>query len=110
MWGSGPDERLRRQESGAANQWHTVGDRELGADRIHQPVHPTEDVEDYSPDGTTRRQSGTWGEQDVGGFDEDEARANYETLRRELTELGRVRSKDTQKAKLHRTVSGASRR
>ena len=111
MWGTGPDERLRRQESSApANQWHTVGDREPDADRIHPPVHPTEDVEEASSEDVTRRQSGTWGERDVGQFDEEDARENFANLRKELTELERVRSKDTQGAKLHRTQSGTSRR
>ncbi|KAK3639848.1 ATP-binding cassette transporter snq2 [Elasticomyces elasticus] len=110
MWGSAPDERLRRQQSSAPeNQWHTVGDRERDADRIHTPAHPTEAVEESSA-AISRHPSGTWGETDVGGFDEIDARENFESLRKELTELGRVRSKDTQGSRLNRTASATSRR
>ncbi len=110
MWGSGPDERLRRQpSSGPANQWHTVGDGEQGNDRRY-PTHPTEAVEGETPENISRYQSGTWGERDAGGFDELYARENFETLRKDLTELGRVRSKDAQTLKLQRTISATSRR
>ncbi|KAK0948558.1 ATP-binding cassette transporter snq2 [Friedmanniomyces endolithicus] len=110
MWGSGPDERLRRQpSSGPANQWHTVGDGEQGNDRRYT-THPTEDVEEETSENVSRYQSGTWGERDAGGFDELYARENFDTLRKELTELGRVRSKDAQTLKLQRTISATSRR
>lgn len=115
MWGTGPDDRLRRSASNApANQWHTVGDRQPDSDRMHQPTtsHPTEEIEQRTPEEVenARAQDGTWGERDVGGFDEAEARDNYEELRRQLTDLGRTRSKDTQGSRLKRTVSGRTRK
>ncbi|EMD00495.1 hypothetical protein BAUCODRAFT_28848 [Baudoinia panamericana UAMH 10762] len=111
MWGSNVDEnRLRRNPSTQpSNQWHTVGDRAPDAERQHAPHHPTEEVEE-GPFDTTRNQSGTWGERDVGGFDETEARENFQELRRHLTELARTRSKESQTPGLKRSVSGASRR
>ncbi|KAK5115244.1 hypothetical protein LTR62_001444 [Meristemomyces frigidus] len=104
MWGSNIDEsRLRNANSAPANQWHTVGDAQPDADRRHHIGHPTEAVEGDE----TRRNSGTWGEHDVGQFDEVEAREDYEALRKNLEDLGRQRSRDS---KLHRTQSGVSRK
>ena len=61
------DERkLARTDSNVpANQLHR-GDTHGDAGRLHEPAHPTEEVED---DITKRRaESGTWGEADVGGL------------------------------------------
>ncbi|KAK5126110.1 hypothetical protein LTR85_011465 [Meristemomyces frigidus] len=110
MWASSVDEnRLRRNDSSAPqNQWHTVGDRQPDADRIHRP-HGTEEVEEGS-EGSGREVEGTWGERDVGGFDEVEAMENYETLRRDLTELEKTRSKESHAPSLRRTQSRKSKR
>lgn len=105
MWGSGVDDRLRRTESNRpANAWHS-GDPQRDAGRLHEPDNPTEEVED----GIQRSESGTWGEQDVGHFDETNALEAAQALRRDLTQLERTRSKDTQ-ASLRRTVSTRSRK
>lgn len=96
MWASGVDEnRLRRADSSApsTNQWHTVGDRQPDAERLHSPTHPNEEVEGGS-DRSSR--SGTWGERDVGGFNEEEAMQNYEALRKNLTQLEKTRSRESQ--------------
>ncbi|KXT14830.1 hypothetical protein AC579_4072 [Pseudocercospora musae] len=108
MWGSTVNERrLARSDSNApANQWHTVGHGQLDADRMHPPLHPTEEVEESSQ---FRGNSGTWGETDVGGFDPDQARLDYENLRKDLTTLERTRSKDTQHS-LRLTTTRTSQR
>ena len=105
MWAATVDQdRLQRVNSAQQqNQWHR-GDRQPDAERLHLP-HPTEETEEVGRD--TRVQSGTWGELDVGGFDQLEAAEQLEALRRNLTELERTRSRDTQ-ASLKRTVSGRS--
>ena len=105
MWASSVDgERLQRANTNQyQNQWHR-GDPQPNAGGIHEP-HPTEEVEDT--DFEARHRSGTWGERDVGGFDEQEAAAQFEALRRNLTGLSRSRSKDTQLS-LKRTMSGRS--
>ncbi|KAK3670301.1 ATP-binding cassette transporter snq2 [Recurvomyces mirabilis] len=108
MWGSNIDEsRLRNQNNAPHNQWHTTGDAEAGADRQHHIHHPTEAVEGDSPTDITRETSGTWGERDVGGFDEDEARENFDALRKNLTDLNRQRSHES---RLQRTTSATSRK
>lgn len=111
MWGSSVDEgRMRRTQStaGPVNQWHTVGDPDPNAGRLHEP-HPTEEVEDRS-DHSARNAEGTWGERDVGGFDEYGARENYETLRRDLSQLEKTRSRDSQATSLKRSASGKSKK
>jgi len=109
MWASGIDEnRLRRADSSApgipTNQWHTVGDCETGADGLH-PTHPTEEVEEGS-DRNSRAEQGTWGERDGGSVNEEDAIKNYEALRRDLTQLEKTRSRESQSPSLMRTVSG----
>ena len=104
MWAAQLDrDRLQRVDTNRqpANQWHR-GDPESNADRLHEP-HSTEDVEDIHAANV----SGTWGELDVGGFDQARAAEEIEALRRNLTELGRTRSKDTQLS-LNRTISNRS--
>jgi ATP-binding cassette, subfamily G (WHITE), member 2, SNQ2 len=116
MWGSHVDrDQLRRHESSApggapVNQWHTVGDPQPDADRLHPPTttHPTEDVEET--DSSEQDVSGTWGERDVGHFDPGDAMENYEELRKNLTDMERTRSRDTQASRLKRTMSGRSRK
>ena len=106
MWASTVDsERLQRANSRPGqNQWHRDGPHP-DADRIHELTHPTEEVEDSDLDD--RYTSGTWGERDVGRFDQQEAAEQLEALRRNLTELSRTRSKDTENS-LRRTISGRS--
>lgn len=72
MWGHSIDERkLNRGEKNEANQWHR-GDVQPDAGRLHT-THPTEEVEnDESPE-----REGTWGERDVGGFNEGEAMEQF---------------------------------
>src|ERR1700760_942069 len=97
MWAASVDqERLQRVTS--QNQWHRDDE---GAGGIHAP-HPTEEVEDIED----KHRSGTWGERDVGGFDEEEAAAQFEALRRNLTQLSQVRSRDSNS--LRRTISRGS--
>lgn len=105
MWGSSVDERKLNLASDNAptNQWHR-GDGQVDAGRMHQPVHPTEEVES-SPEDTQR--AGTWGEADVGGFDPEGAMEDYQQLRNHLTHLSKTRSKDTQTS-LKRTATNAS--
>ena len=69
-----------------------------------------------SSEGSPER-DGTWGERDVGGpVSLQEARADYEEMRRELTELNLQRTKSRrstqtgERAGLWKTVSGASAR
>nr|POE53616.1 brefeldin a resistance protein [Quercus suber] len=95
MWGTSLDEnRLRQPDSshGPTNQWHR-GDPQPNSERLHEP-HPTEEVEDQSPDRDG--EEGTWGERDVGGFTATGALEDYESLRRNLSQLSRSRSKDTE--------------
>lgn len=111
MWASGVDEnRLRRNDSNTPqNQWHTVGDHQPNAERLHDPHHPTEEVEEGS-EGSGRQVEGTWGERDVGGVDEHEAMQDYEALRQNLTSLEKTRSKESQSPSLKRTQSKKSRK
>jgi len=118
MWGTHVDgDRLRRVDSNTpgavpTNQWHTVGDAQADADRLHPPTttHPTEEVED--PDSPEASVAGTWGENDVGRFDPAAAMEDYEALRRNLTEIERTRSRESQasRVKKTRTLSMRSRR
>ncbi|KAK3711294.1 ATP-binding cassette transporter snq2 [Vermiconidia calcicola] len=89
----------RLQRSNTDNQWHR-GDRQPDADRIHEP----RSTEEREEDGDN---AGTWGERDVGGFNEREAAEQFEALRRNLTQLSRTRTKDTQPP-LKRTLSNRS--
>ncbi|PIA89663.1 Brefeldin A resistance protein [Cercospora beticola] len=90
MWGSSVDERKLNNSSQSANQWHR-GDQHTSAGRMHEPLHPTEEVEE------SRGQDGTWGETDVGGWTTEGAMQDFEALRRNLTAVSRTRSKDTHK-------------
>lgn len=48
------------------------------------------------PDGsTTGNEDGTWGERDVGGLDENEAREELEVLRHNLSQLHKTRTQET---------------
>ena len=103
MWGHGVDERkLTRTDTGnlpAQNAWHR-GDAHDDADRMHPPHEPAESEESLD-------KSGTWGEKDVGGINEEGAKKDFEDMRTNLTNLERTRTQDTQRS-LKRTASGAS--
>jgi len=115
MWGSNVDgDRLRRLESSTpgtlpTNQWHTTGDPDPDAQRMHSPAYPTEEVDDDDSDESRNARDGTWGERDVGMPSPSEAMQDYEALRKDLTDLDRTKSKDTQMS-LKRTVSARSRK
>lgn len=69
MWGHSVDERKLNRDS-RGNTLHR-SDAEPGADRQHGD-HPTEEVE-----GAEESSIGTWGERDVGGFNEAQAKEQY---------------------------------
>ncbi|KAM0718631.1 hypothetical protein Q7P37_005702 [Cladosporium fusiforme] len=103
MWGSGVDERkLTRTDTGSLppqNAWHS-GDAHEDASRLHPPHEPAESQESID-------RSGTWGEKDVGGINEQDAMKDFQNLRSDLTNLERSRTQETQRS-LKRTASGAS--
>ena len=105
MWANSVNqERLRRTNTDTTqSQWHRPG---VPPDERSQ-LHPTEEVE--SPDDY---RSGTWGEHDVGGFNHEEAASELEALRRDLSQLSKTRSKDTQPSslRLRRTTTNRSAR
>lgn len=106
MWGSSVDERkLGRSETDHSqlNEWHR-GDQDPNAGRLNAP-HEPEEVEEPLDDARV----GTWGEKDVGRFSEEGALRDFEALRKNLSELERSRSKDTQ-GSLTRTVSRGSKK
>lgn len=89
MWGNDVDEtQLHRTRSGRApNNLHDPN----ASDRTTTTQHPTEEVEtDFD-----RSRDGTWGEQDAGGFSEQQARQDYEALNQSLLRLERTRSGDS---------------
>ncbi|KAF4554359.1 ABC-2 type transporter-like protein 2 [Elsinoe fawcettii] len=86
MWQNGVDEsRLNRTQSGL-NQWHNVQAPLPEGNPLHEQ-HTPEEAEE-SPD-----RSGTWGERDAGAPNEVSAMADFEALRRELSNLSRTRSR-----------------
>ncbi|TKX24802.1 brefeldin A resistance protein-1 [Elsinoe australis] len=86
MWQNGVDEsRITRTQSGL-NQWHNVSAPAPEDHTLHQQHTPDESEE--SPD-----RSGTWGERDAGEPNEASAMADFEALRRELSNLSRTRSR-----------------
>lgn len=101
MWASHVDQTRLQRMNTEQNNWHR-GDQQPASERLHE-AHPTEEIEDdESRDG-----AGTWGERDVGGFNESEAVQTLEALRSDLRDLERTRSNNTQ-ASLKRTVSRRS--
>jgi ATP-binding cassette subfamily G (WHITE) protein 2 (SNQ2) len=106
MWGSNVDERkLHRSNTGEgpqSNQWHTQGDRQRGADRLHPPREAEE-----SPDDADR--AGTFGENDAGRFTEEGALEDFRNLRQNLNGLERTRTQDTQTSAKSRRKSGVGR-
>ncbi|KAH9828507.1 ABC transporter-like protein [Teratosphaeria destructans] len=116
MWGSSVDQdRLRRADSSApgsvpTNQWHTIGDRQAGADRMHPLVTGTGEEVESLDDSPERDAAGTWGERDVGGFNRHDAMEKYEHLRQELTEMERVRSRDSRRKSREASTRPGSKR
>ncbi|KAI1820399.1 ABC-2 type transporter-domain-containing protein [Xylaria intraflava] len=96
-------EGLRRPESPQMNQWH----------RTDSPVPagiPQAAGEAPSDEALEMPAlNGTWGERDVGGVNEDEAREELEQLRHSLTRLHQIRTHETQASRrFHHTKSRAS--
>lgn len=96
MWAStvGGDALRRREVGMPTNQWHR-GDTH--PDDI-TPVAGSagEQGARNGPDGsTTGNEDGTWGERDVGGLDENEAREELEVLRHNLSQLHKTRTQET---------------
>ncbi len=100
MWASHLDQDRLQHVDSRGNQWHR-GDPHPDAGRLHTPPQ-TEEVE-----GDENARSGTWGERDVGEFNAEEAAEQFAALRRNLTQLERTRTKDTQTT-LRRTTTGRS--
>ncbi|KAI1774233.1 ABC-2 type transporter-domain-containing protein [Hypoxylon cercidicola] len=98
MWASTIDsDALRRSESGMpTNQWHR-GDTHPDPDRTNTAQNPGESGSD-GPEGAEGGE-GTWGERDVGGFDEQEAMEELEVLRHNLSQLHKSRTRDTQSSR-----------
>jgi len=92
MWANSVNrDRLRRLDSEPGqSQWHRS--TPSAGDRFGRASHGLEEVEDPFD----RSYSGTYGEPDAGNFDEREAAAQFEELRRNLTQLSKTRSRDTQ--------------
>ncbi|KAI1375082.1 ABC-2 type transporter-domain-containing protein [Hypoxylon crocopeplum] len=100
MWASAIDgEALRRRESGMPmNQWHRE-DTHPDAGRLRTTETAAEQGRSGSNDSdATGDGEGTWGERDVGGFDEHEAMEELEVLRHNLSQLHKTRTRDTQAA------------
>ncbi|KAG8629663.1 hypothetical protein KVT40_003528 [Elsinoe batatas] len=89
MWQNGVDEgRIQRTQSNV-NQWHNISAPLPDSDGLHEQHSPEEMEEvENSPD-----RSGTWGERDAGAPNEASAMADFEALRRELSNLSRTRSR-----------------
>lgn len=106
MWANSVNrDRLQRLESKEGpSLWHRS---ETHPDERWGPAstsHPTEEVEDPFD----RDYSGTFGEADVGGFNEREAAEQFEALRRNLTELSKTRSRETQSSQRRKSIVGGA--
>ncbi|OTA81656.1 hypothetical protein M434DRAFT_401324 [Hypoxylon sp. CO27-5] len=104
MWASTvPGEALRRRETGMpANQWHRE-DTHPDTGRIHttENAGSSENGSGSSAPGPAGTGEGTWGERDVGGFDENEALEELEALRQNLSQMHRTRTHETQARSHH---------
>lgn len=99
MWGSTLDgDRLRRTESGLQSyQWHRNTVRpEPG---LHSPAAVDRHGSNSSEESSDRGNEGTWGESDVGGFNERSAVHEYEALKGNLLQLQRTGSRASQASK-----------
>ncbi|KAL7624981.1 ATP-binding cassette transporter snq2 [Parahypoxylon ruwenzoriense] len=94
MWASTIDgDAIRRTDPGMpTNQWHSDGGRANTAESASGlNTHTDSDKSDAAGTG-----DGTWGERDVGGFDEHEALEEFEVLKHNLSQLHKTRTRDTQ--------------
>ncbi|KAI1093939.1 ABC-2 type transporter-domain-containing protein [Rostrohypoxylon terebratum] len=111
MWAAavGGDALRRREVGMQTNQWHrdathpddiTPVDGSVGEQGVRN-----------GPDGpATGNEDGTWGERDVGGLDENEAREELEVLRHNLSQLHKTRTQETQASKPFDLTQVRSRR
>ncbi|KAH6646514.1 ABC-2 type transporter-domain-containing protein [Truncatella angustata] len=98
MWGSTLDnDALRRTDSGVqTHQWHR--DMLRSDPAVHSPAGQVQHAGHRGSDSPERGNEGTWGEQDVGGFNEQIAVQEYEALRNNLLQLHRTRTAGSQPA------------
>lgn len=115
MWSHHPQELLRRRaERDVRTDLHNVA---FPGPPSHDTTAVQSPRESISPDSASARgNDGTWGERDVGGpVNNTQAMADYEILRRELTELSlqRTASRAAKPRKsefgLRRTISRSTR-
>ncbi|KAI0835702.1 ABC-2 type transporter-domain-containing protein [Hypoxylon sp. FL0890] len=113
MWASTvPGEALRRRESGMpTNQWHRE-DTHPDDDRIHatENAGELENGSGSNDPGVAGSGEGTWGERDVGGFDEHEALEELDVLRHNLSQLHKTKTHETQASRLLELTQVRSRR
>ncbi|KAI0001405.1 ABC-2 type transporter-domain-containing protein [Xylariaceae sp. FL0662B] len=100
MWpNSSGGEALRRTESGAQpNLWHRESPQ-LDTERLHTAEdEPSghKDSSETTKSDRIRGDDGHWGERDVGGVHEQDAMEELDILRRQLTELHKAKTRDTQ--------------
>ncbi|KAK8023180.1 ATP-binding multidrug cassette transport protein [Apiospora marii] len=100
MWGHPMDQNvLRRTESGMQDQqWH----------RDDAPPNASSADGENAGHGTEAANpsaDGTWGERDVGGFNEQEAKQEFEALKSNLGQLQRTRTQETQASRVGKTRS-----
>lgn len=104
MWGNPLDQdALRRTDSSMQTaRWHR--------DEAPPTAGPSA-AEKHEEDAGHQNPSapGAWGERDVGGFDEQGARAEFEALRSELSYLSKSRTQDTHASKASHTRSRGNR-
>ncbi|KAM0806858.1 putative ABC-2 type transporter-domain-containing protein [Seiridium cardinale] len=107
MWGSTFDgDALRRTESGMqAYQWHR--DTAHPDVTLHAPAEGPRDAGSENSDSSEPANDGTWGERDVGRFNEHAAVQEYEALRSNLLQLQRTRTGNSQAS---RSVAASRRR
>ncbi|KAI0159897.1 ABC-2 type transporter-domain-containing protein [Hypoxylon sp. FL1284] len=96
MWASTIDnDAFRRTDSGMpANLWHR--------EDTHPAVDGTPTAQNERESESSERpgpSAGTWGERDVGGFDEHEAMEELQVLRQNLSQMHRTRTRDTQSSR-----------
>lgn len=104
MWGNSLDQdALRRTDSDMqAPRWH----------RDEAPPNVGPSAAEHHKEGADHQDPsapGAWGERDVGGFDEQGARAEFEALRSELSHLSKSRTQDTHASKASHPRSRGNR-
>ncbi|KAK8054005.1 ABC-2 type transporter-domain-containing protein [Apiospora saccharicola] len=100
MWGHPMDQNaLRRTESGMQDQqWHRDDGTANAPSTGEEHIEKGREAADPSADGT-------WGERDVGGFNEQEAKQEFEALKNNLNQLQRTRTQETQASRVGTTQS-----